>query len=47
MLALLSVVSFAIALIERHLGPVDMAVLGLLLLALHLAYPLALPGRRV
>lgn len=42
MFAILALIAFVIALIERNLGPVDMAVLGLCFLALHLVWPIGL-----
>lgn len=45
--AIAALVCFIVALIERTLGPIDMAVLGLAFVAAHLCYPVGVPARRV
>lgn len=49
MLALIAALLFFVALFERTVfdGSLDLVIAGLVFLAVHLAYPLALPGRRV
>lgn len=47
MLAVLAAVAFFLALVHvDHLGPISMITLGLLLLALHLAFPIGIPYPR-
>ena len=47
MLAALAAIVFAVVLFGGHIADLNLIALGLMLLALHLAYPVALPGRRV
>lgn len=47
MFAILAAIVFAIVLFGGHISDLNLIALGLLLLSLHLAWPLALPARRV